>query len=90
MSSSRLVRLVVVSQCFGRNQFGFACAQDVSGRSRLLRRPPFTDALDLIATSPALSVSRDLCLGNGSMLFACDEYTFFDTYEMIKYVGGAL
>ena len=43
---------------------------------------------DLIATSPALNASRDLCLENDSMLFACDEYIFVDTYEMIKYTGA--
>ena len=55
-------------------------------RSHLVQATAFQR--DLIATSPALSASRDLCLENGSMLFACDEYTFFDRYEMIKYVGA--
>ena len=52
------------------------------------RRLSLTFWRDLIATSPALSASRDLCLENGSMLFACDEYTFFDIDEMIEYVGA--
>ena len=54
----------------------------------LLRRPPFTERGDLIATSLALSASYNLYLENDSMLFVCDEYTFVDIYEMIKYVGA--
>ena len=29
VSRGRLLRLIVFSQCFGRNQFGFACTWDV-------------------------------------------------------------
>ena len=38
---------------------------------------------DLIATSPALSASRDLCSENG-VLFAREEYACFNTYDMNK------